>query len=286
MLWHIVQHRNHVDYVLIDTYSTTSFWYAYSAGLICHWLQLPYIPILHGGNLEQRLKYSPRLSRSLFQRAKVCVAPSGFMQHIFNSYGYEHIVLIPNSFDLGNYTFLERTTLQPRLLWVRSLAEIYNPNMALEVLKLVQEKYPSATLTLVGPPKDVSIKQVQSRARELQVEVTLTGQLSKSAWIELSRSHDIFISTTDVDNTPVSVMEAMALGLPVVSTNVGGVPYLIENTLDGLLVPPKDPKAMAQAVFQLLEDATLVESLTRNARNKVESFDWEIVKKLWMKILN
>jgi glycosyltransferase involved in cell wall biosynthesis len=208
------------------------------------------------------------------------------MQHIFNSYGYEHIVLIPNSFDLGNYTFLERTTLQPRLLWVRSLAEIYNPNMALEVLKLVQEKYPSATLTLVGPPKDVSIKQVQSRARELQVEVTLTGQLSKSAWIELSRSHDIFISTTDVDNTPVSVMEAMALGLPVVSTNVGGVPYLIENTLDGLLVPPKDPKAMAQAVFQLLEDATLVESLTRNARNKVESFDWEIVKKLWMKILN
>lgn len=157
--------------------------------------------------------------------------------------------------------------------------------MALEVLKLVQEKYPSATLTMVGPPKDVSVEQVQTWARELQVEVTVTGQLSKQQWIELSESHDVFINTTDVDNTPVSVMEAMALGLPVVSTQVGGIPYLIEHQQEGLLVPPKDPKAMAEALFQLLEDATLVESLTRNARAKVATFDWELVKKQWIKLL-
>lgn len=285
MLWHILKYRNHIDFVLIDTYSTTSFWYAYSSGLLSRGLQLLYIPILHGGSLEYRLKHSPRLSRQFFGRAQVCVAPSAFMKHIFKQYGYENLVLIPNSFELNQYRFLKRSSLQPRLLWVRSLAQIYNPKMALEVLKLVQEKYPSATLTMVGPPKDVSLEQVQTRARELEVEVTLTGQLSKQQWIALSESHDIFINTTDVDNTPVSVMEAMALGLPVVSTNVGGVPYLIEDGQDGLLVPPQDPKAMAQAVFQLLEDATLVESLTRNARTKVESFDWELVKKQWIKLL-
>jgi L-malate glycosyltransferase len=152
-------------------------------------------------------------------------------------------------------------------------------------LKQVQEKYPIATLTMVGPPKEVAIEQVQTRARELEVEVTVTGQLSKQQWIELSESHDIFINTTNIDNTPVSVMEAMALGLPVVSTNVGGVPYLIEHGQDGLLVPPKDPKKMAQAVFQLLDDSSLVNLLTQNARMKVESFDWEIVKKQWIKLL-
>lgn len=285
MLWHILKYRNHIDFVLIDTYSTTSFWYAYSSGLLSRGLQLPYLPILHGGNLEYRLKHTSRLSRQLFGRAQVCVAPSAFMEHLFKQYGYENIVLIPNSFELKQYRFLKRSFLQPRLLWVRSLAQIYNPKMALEVLKLVQEKYPSATLTMVGPPKDVSLEQVQTRARELEVEVTLTGQLSKQQWIALSESHDIFINTTNIDNTPVSVMEAMALGLPVVSTNVGGVPYLIEHQQEGLLVPPKDPKAMAEALFQLLEDAVLVESLTQNARAKVATFDWELVKKQWIKLL-
>jgi L-malate glycosyltransferase len=285
MLWHILKYRNHIDFVLIDTYSTTSFWYAYSSGLLCRGLQLPYIPILHGGNLEYRLKHTPRLSRQLFGRAQVCVAPSAFMEHIFKQYGYENLVLIPNSFELKQYRFLKRSFIQPRLLWVRSLAQIYNPNMAIEVLKQVQEKYPIATLTMVGPPKEVAIEQVQTRARELEVEVTVTGQLSKQQWIELSESHDIFINTTNIDNTPVSVMEAMALGLPVVSTNVGGVPYLIEHGQDGLLVPPKDPKKMAQAVFQLLDDSSLVNLLTQNARMKVESFDWEIVKKQWIKLL-
>lgn len=285
MLWHILKYRNHIDFVLIDTYSTTSFWYAYSSGLLCRWLQLLYIPILHGGSLEYRLKHSPRLSRQFFGRAQVCVAPSAFMEHIFKQYGYGNLILIPNSFELEHYKFLKRSVLQPHLLWVRSLAQIYNPKMALEVLKLVQEKYPSATLTMVGPPKDVSVEQVQAWARELEVEVSLTGQLSKQQWIELSESHDVFINTTNIDNTPVSVMEAMALGLPVVSTNVGGVPYLIEHRQEGLLVPPKDPEKMAEAIFQLLEDAALIESLTRNARIKAESFDWEIVKKQWINLL-
>lgn len=285
MLWHIIKYRNHIDFVLIDTYSTLSFWYAYVAGLFCYWFKLPYIPFLHGGNLEHRLKHTPRLSRKFFGRAKLCVAPSAFMEQIFKQYGFENLILIPNSFNLEQYKFLGRSILKPHLLWVRSLAEIYNPKMALEVLKLVQEKHPSATLTMVGPSKDISMEQVQAWATVMQVEVMLTGQLSKQQWIELSESHDIFINTTDVDNTPVSVMESMALGLPVVSTNVGGVPYLIEHRQEGLLVSPKNPKEMAQAVFQLLDDPTLVESLTRNARIKAESFDWEIVKKQWIKLL-
>ena len=94
---------------------------------------------------------------------------------------------------------------------------------------------------------------------------------------------DIFINTTDFDNTPVSLMEAMALGLPIVSTNVGGLPYLIDNGKDGFLVDNKNPLAMANSIQNLIEE-NLTEVAT-NARTKAESFSWENVRTKWLSIL-
>jgi glycosyltransferase involved in cell wall biosynthesis len=96
---------------------------------------------------------------------------------------------------------------------------------------------------------------------------------------------DIFLNTTNVDNTPISVIEAMACGLCVVSTNVGGLPYLLENEEDALLVAPGDPEAMATAVRRLLTDAELAERLSRNARRKAEQFDWSVILPRWQALL-
>lgn len=285
MLWHIFKYRKTVNFVLIDTYSTLSFWYAFFGSKLCQLLQLNYIPILHGGNLEYRLKQYPKLSNSLFNNAYTNIAPSNFMTTTFQKFGYKNLVVIPNSFELSNYNLYRRNSIQPHLLWVRSLAQIYNPKLALEVLKLVRVKYPSAHLTMVGPEKDVSKEQMQLWASELGVDVTLTGQLPKSEWIELSKDFDIFINTTNIDNTPVSVIEAMALGLPVVSTNVGGIPYLIEDKKEGLLVSPNNPQAMADVILHLLEQPELVQHVSQNARAKVETFDWNIVKNQWIELL-
>lgn len=285
MLWHILKYRNRVNYVLIDTYSTLSFWYAYFGSKLCQIFKIKFIPILHGGQLEKRLKKNPRAVKSIFDKAYVNIAPSKFMYSRFKHYGFENIIVIPNSFELSIYPFENRKIVRPKLLWVRSLAQIYNPKMALEVLKIIKNVYPEACLTMVGPEKDITSEQILQWAKELGVEVTLTGQLSKSQWIQLSENFDIFINTTNIDNTPVSVMEAMALGLPVVSTNVGGVPFLIEHKKEGLLVPPNDPKFMASTIFELLEKPDLVENLTINARSKVETFDWKIVKNQWVELL-
>ena len=113
-----------------------------------------------------------------------------------------------------------------------------------------------------------------------------TGKLTKSEWIHLSKDYNVFINTTNIDNTPVSVIEAMALGLPVVSTNVGGIPYLIEDHTNGLLVEKNNAEAMAAAVVTLMNDAIKREQLILNARKLVEGFDWERVKYAWKEILS
>ncbi|QHI35217.1 Spore coat protein SA [Kordia antarctica] len=285
MLWTVFKHRKNVRYVLIDTYSTTNFQYAYLMSKLCIILKIKYIPILHGGNLENRLQQSKSKSDAIFKNAHVNVSPSLFLKTVFERYNYTNLVHIPNNVELADYPFKKRENVQAKLLWVRSFAEIYNPELAVHVLHGLKANGMEASLCMVGPEKDASFQKTKQLASELNVDVNFTGKLSKHDWISLSTDYDIFINTTNFDNTPISLIEAMSLGMPVVSTNVGGIPYLIENQKDGILVAENNISEMVNAIEALIHSPEMVEKLTQNARKKAESFDWEIVKEKWKKLL-
>ncbi|TXE05859.1 glycosyltransferase family 4 protein [Gelidibacter salicanalis] len=285
MLWTTLRTKNTTDLVLIDTYSTQNFYYAVMVSQLCRLLKLPYIPILHGGDLPHRLKNSPKLSNLLFENAFVNVSPSLYLKAHFNQYGFQNVVHIPNTIALANYPFDKKTFDAPRLLWVRSFSEIYNPELAIQVLNELKNRGYPATLCMVGPDTDGSLAKVKKLADTLNVEVIFTGKLLKSDWISISKEYNVFINTTNYDNTPVSVIEAMALGLPVVSTNVGGMPYLIKDGVEGLLVSPNDKIAMANAICTVLDAPSRTATMTINARHKVEQFDWEKVRGLWEEVL-
>ena len=284
MLWSVCRYRS-VDYVLIDTYSTANFWYAFATSQLCRFLRIKYIPILHGGNLPFRLKKNPRVCKMIFAPSFQNVAPSLFLVSKFKAEGYSNVIHIPNAIELKNYPFLERETATPHLLWVRSFATIYNPTMAVEVFANLKKIYPEATLCMVGPEKDGSLLKTKQRAHELKVEVTFTDKLSKQDWIDLSKNYSVFINTTHFDNMPVSLIEAMSLGLAIVSTNVGGIPFLIEDEKDGLLVPDSDVEKMVTAIDRLLQNKGLFTVITTNARMKSEQFGWNKIKQEWITIL-
>ncbi|MDN3492406.1 glycosyltransferase family 4 protein [Winogradskyella bathintestinalis] len=281
MIWSILKFHKNVDFVLIDTYSTVNFYYALVISQLCRLLKIKYVPILHGGNLEHRLKDSSRFSGLIFNNAYTLVAPSGFLKTVFETYGYKNIIYIPNTFEITNYTFQHRDLNTPRLLWVRSFSEIYNPKLAIHVFNALKKNQPHATLCMVGPDSDGSLVEVKQLASQLHLKVEFTGKLTKRDWIALSKDYNVFINTTNFDNTPLSVIEAMALGLPIVSTNVGGLPYLITDAVDGMLVAPDLTAAMVEAINTLQLDEDLRIRLVTNARKKVENFDWNAIKLKW-----
>jgi glycosyltransferase involved in cell wall biosynthesis len=285
MMWSVVLYRKQVSYILIDTYSTKAFWYAFFCSQLARFLNIKYIPILHGGDLPNRLKNNPKLCRMVFGNAYQNVAPSGYLKQAFESAGFTNVIHIPNSIEIDKYEFKTRAELTPKLLWVRAFASIYNPEMAVKVLQQLQEKYPSASLTMVGPDKDGSLQTTKAFAESIGVAVNFTGQLAKEDWWQLASEHDIFINTTHFDNTPISVMEAMALGLPVVSTNVGGIPYLLADKENALLVSDNDVSKMTDAICSLLEDQQKASDLTLNARHFIEQMDWNVVKEEWKRVL-
>ena len=281
MIWSVFRHRRYVDVVLIDTYSTQNFYYAVVIAWLCRRFKLWYILILHGGNLPNRLKESTSQSRKLFENAIANVAPSRYLEQSFRDFGFKNIYHIPNAVPLANLPYLRREKAELKLLWVRRLQDIYNPMMALHVLNELKAKGLRAELCMVGADHDGSLDTLISFAQQHALDVDFIGHQSQEEWVTLSKNYDIFLNTSTIDNTPLSVIEAMALGLGVVSTNVGGMPYLIDHEVDGLLVESKNVEAMTREVLRLVKDPQLFQELTFKARQKVETFDTNIVKQQW-----
>lgn len=287
MLYHTIRYSSGLDFVLIDTYSYKGFIYAAIISRVCQFLNLPYIPILRGGNLPSRLDKSPNECKRMFTRSYSNVAPSNYLLSEFEKRKIE-AQFIPNNIDLSQYPFKKRSILRPRLLYVRSFDRIYNPEMAIEVLRKLHQTYPEASLCMVGPDKDGTLDVCRQLAKKYEIndKIEFTGVLSKSDWHKRSEDYDIFINTTNIDNTPVSIIEAMALGLPIVSTCVGGIPYLLDNQKDAFLVKKQDVNGMVQAIEQLLKEKELALQLSVNGRRKAESFDWHNVKSRWQKLFS
>ncbi len=286
MICTVFKNRKKADYVFIDTYSTLNFYYAFFVSQVCRILNLKYIPILHGGNLPNKLTQSPILSKLIFKNAYVNVSPSNYIKSAFEKLGYSNLTCIPNSIEINDYPFQVKDFNTVRLLWVRSFSEIYNPLLAVKILKALLDENIHATLCMVGPDKDGSLNQTKTYAKEIGADVLFTGKLSKKDWIKLSKDYNIFINTTNFDNMPVSVIEAMALGFPVVSTDVGGMPFLIKDGFNGMLVHPNNVSAFVSVIKNLILNTEKTTQMAFNARNQAEMYDWNTIKHQWFSLLN
>lgn len=287
MAWTTVRHSRDINCVLIDTYSSGAFYYALVISQLARLLGLAYVPILHGGNLPQRMDRSPRLVRLILNHSKANVTPSAYLLDALRQRGFQG-VLIPNSIDLDRYPFRLRSDVRPRLLYVRSLHRMYNPKLLIEVARRLTAKYSDFKLCFVGPDKDGSKDELVRACQDhgLVDQVEFAGYLSKEAWIKRSQEFDIFVNPTHFDNQPVSIIEAMALGLPVVSTRVGGIPFLVENKKSGWLVEDSDVDGFVHAIETLVSDDDLCQRLSNNGRIAAQQYDWSCVQELWQNVLN
>lgn len=287
MVFTILANRNKYAIGHVVVFSGPAFIWAETTCWIMKVLRKPYLLSLHGGNLPVFARRWPGRVRHLLNSAAIVITPSRYLLEQMLPYRSE-LRLLPNPLDLRAYDFRPRVSPHPALMWLRSFHKIYNPSMAPKVIARLAAEIPDVHLTMVGPDKgDGSLQLTQQVAKDLGVNEMLRfpGGVMRADVPYWLQKGDIFINTTNIDNTPISVLEAMACGLCIVSTNVGGIPYLLEHEHDALLVPPNDPEAMAVAVLRVLCEAGLAERLSQNARNKVEQFDWSVVLPQWEELL-
>ncbi|NJL94794.1 MAG: glycosyltransferase family 4 protein [Anaerolineae bacterium] len=287
MLWTVWRVRRRYAVALIDVFSGPSFVWAALCARLLHWLGKPYLLALRGGNLPQYAQRHPGRVRRLLGQASAVTTPSRYLQQALAPYRPD-MILLPNPIELRHYPFIQRTAPRPRLVWLRAFMAHYNPCLAADVVAALREDYPDIRLIMIGPDKRDGTwhafhQQVQALALANHVEQP--GAIPKGAVPAWLQRGDIFLNTTNVDNTPVSVLEALACGLVVISTDVGGMPYLLSHEHDALLVPPQDPTRMAEAVRRVIEAPALAAQLSWNGRRTAEAFDWQSVRAQWDHLL-
>jgi len=288
MVTSVIKNRRYCKLIIVDVFSTYALLFTFIVIVLAKLFKIPYIPVLRGGNLPEKYKKYPYIFNFLFSSSSIVVCPSKYLQQYFRGKSFK-TTIIPNYIDCKNYSFKIRQEIRPRLLWVRSIHNIYNPYMAIHVLDQIQKIYPNARLCMVGPVKDEKLMEELIKLvnnLNLNEHITFSGKMSKIGWIKLSENYDIFINTTDFDNHPVSVIEAMGLGLPVISTNVGGISYLIQDGENGLLVDKRDVMEMVKKIKSLINGEINSELISINARKYIENFDLSIILSQWQELIS
>jgi L-malate glycosyltransferase len=208
------------------------------------------------------------------------VVPSRFLHEVFAGFGIQSRI-IPNVVDLERFRFRERRPLRPRLVSTRNLEPLYNVACTLRAFRVVQNRYPDATLMLVGTGSEEG--RLRALAQELRLEgVTFAGRMAPGEIWRVYADADIYVQTPNIDNMPTSVLEAYASGLPVVATAAGGVPAILTDGEHGLLAPLDDHQAIAERVLRLLDDAPLAARIAGQALAQCEACTWPAVRDLWV----
>ena len=271
-----------VDVVVVAVFSGPSFWIAdFTSWLARRLGRRKVVMFLHGGNLPVfGPAHRARVTR-VFDRADLILAPSAFIADAFRPWGYD-VRIIPNVLNIERYPYTERASARPALLWMRTFHEHYDPLLAVEVLAMVAEAHPDVTMTMGGADQGL-LADTKQRADELGVRdrITFGGYLDAEAKAAAFVDNDLFLNTNVVDNMPVSVLEAAAAGLVPVATAVGGIPDLLTDGEDSVLVPARDARAMADAVCSLLADPQRYAALSLGARALAERSAWSSVRVLW-----
>lgn len=276
----LVRELAKADVVHVFSASYSSFLLApLPAILVARALGRPVVLNYRSGEAPDHLSRSA-VARAALGRVNRNVVPSRFLVEVFGRFGIE-ATIIPNIVDFERFRYRERTPLRPRFVSTRNFDALYNVPCTLRAFRLVQDRYPDATLTLVGGgPQEALLRRL---AAQLSLTgVTFTGRVAADAIAEHYAANDIYVQSPNIDNMPTSVLEAYASGLPVVSTEAGGVPAILAHGRHGLLAPIGDYETLGRQMISLLDDPDRARQLARQAFDSCRGCAWSAVRDAWV----
>lgn len=214
--------------------------------------------------------------------ATAIVVPSPYLVEVFAGFGLK-ASFIYNMVELERFTFRQRSPLRPQFLTTRLLEPLYNVPCVLRAFRGIQERYPSAALRIGG--EGFLRPELEALAKQLSLKnIEFIGRTPFEEMPRLYDSAEIYLTATNLDNMPSSITECLASGLPVVTTNAGGIPFIVEHEKTCLMVEKNDDVAMAAEAIRLLEQPELASKIANNGRIASRQWTWEAVGAKWLEL--
>jgi glycosyltransferase involved in cell wall biosynthesis len=237
----------------------------------------------HGGEAEDFLRRYGPLVKPIFRMASVVSAPSKFLVEVIRRRIGVRVEVVPNIVDFGFLVYRERKPLRPSMIVTRHLEALYDVGSVIRAFKEVQAHCPEASLRIAGTgSQETYLRRLVST---LNLEnVIFLGYVPHQDLPAIYDQCDILVNASRADNFPGSLLEAAAQGLVIISTGVGGIPFIFENGKSALLVKPGDSAGLAAAVLRVLDSPDLASRLAKQALQVCQQCDWTNVRRLLYQI--
>lgn len=235
----------------------------------------------HSGEAVDHLQRWRRSAIPTIQLVDSIIVPSEYLVRVFASFGLKATAIF-NLIDTSRFRFRERSPLRPVFLSNRNLESHYGVDRVLRAFAIIQERIPHASLTVAGDGSQG--RTLKALAQDLNLQNTeFVGQIAPAGIAEIYDAADIFLNGSEIDNQPLSILEAFSCGLPVVTTDAGGIPDIVENGRTGMVVARGDHVEMANRAVRLLENPLLAKQIIEQARRECLKYSWEAVREAWMR---
>lgn len=273
------------DIVIVQVYSTRGIYLETLSGWLARLKKCHVINTLHGGNIPfvyrtNRLKR--KLLNIIFTDSNIITAPSKYIPaHIPAIENKYH--LIRNHIDLNQYKNNPKPNDCIRIFWMRSYHQTYDPMKALHILEYIRNKGFEAKLVMAG--KNFGNKcEVQKSAQSSKYaqDITIHDVINTVEKNKIASESNVYLCTNTIDNAPVSFLEMMAMGLPIVTTNVGGIPLYVEHNQTALISTDNSVEDMATQIIQLYQNKTTQQNLITNSLAFINEFSAETVLQKWL----
>jgi len=277
----LLRHVRRYDVVHIFSASYLSFLIAPTPAILVSRLFRKKIVLnYHSGEAEDHLQRWRRSTIPILKLVNAVAVPSDYLVRVFAKFGIEACAIF-NIIDLDRFDYRERNDLRPVFLSNRNLEVHYGVDCVLRAFALIQRDMPDAVLTVVG---DGSQRQaLEELARELNLRhISFTGRIEHDEIYRQYSISEVFLNASRIDNQPLSILEAFACGLPVVTTNAGGIPDIVSNGDTGFVVNVGDYRALADRAIKLLSDRNIATTMARRARAECARYIWSAVREKWL----
>ena len=234
----------------------------------------------HSGEAEDHLRRWRRSTIPILNLTDAIAVPSEYLVRVFAAFGLKATAIF-NIIELDKFTFRERNRLRPIFLSNRNLEAHYGVDAVLRAFALVQKQVPEAVLTVVGDGSQRP--SLETLATELNLQQTsFTGRVEHEEIYRHYADADVFLNASRIDNQPLSILEAFACGLPVVTTDAGGIPDIVTDGETGFVVAVDDHQSLADRAMKLLGDCNKATTMAHNARTECNKYTWEVVCDRWL----
>ena len=236
----------------------------------------------HSGEAEEHLKNWRRTAIPILKLADRIIVPSGFLVDVFAKFGIK-AKAIYNTVDLSSFHYHSNRPLRPIIFANRNFEKHYNVACALRAFALVQQQLPQAQMIVAGNGSQRA--ELHALAEKLELKnVEFVGAVPPEAMPSLYTEADIYLNSSDVDNMPLSILEAFACGLAVVTTDAGGIPYIVKHNYNGLVVSCGDYQALSRGILWLLNNEDKAGQLIAQAQRDCQQYRWEAVALCWVSL--